>query len=433
MGGKAIIIVTIGLGFVLGYISMNLSGMATRSVENMSNYAMATESHNLAITGANVGLSKFYGDTSWSGTMTQSFYGGGEDNPLGNLSGSFTVTMEDLTPTSARLRSVSTYNSSGEGSIHDTVEVFFDTEQENGFSLYAWLTGFEGNDDFWVTGDTIWGRAHSNGNVHVNGKPVFYGKFTVSKGFDPKPGVGTNKAVYKGGYETGVATVELPNDLSQIEWAANNGGRFYNGDIWVVLSGSTGANEDGFAIILASEGGPVLDTVNINDPGFNGVIMGEDQVSILGTLDGQLTIASQNDIYVQDNIIYENRDLTTSDDVLGLVADHSVIIANSAPNNPDCEIDGSIFARSGSFEVEDITSGTPRGNLKVKGSIVQATKGKTGTYAGGTLKKGYAAKYRYDDRLADNSFRPPFYPGYGVKTYEISNWWENVRIPEYAD
>jgi hypothetical protein len=431
MGGKALLLVTIGFAFILGYIALNISGMSTRAVGNMSWYAATTESHNLATTGANVGLAKFYSDTTWFGTIMQDFDSNG-DSADGHFTGSFTVSMTDLGGGVARMRSVSTYHPDGENTFHDTIEVFFDTRKENSFTLYAWLTDFEGNDDFWVTGDTLWGRAHSNGNLHVNGKPVFMEKITATKGFNPKPGVGANKAVFKNGYETGVAEVKLPTDLSELINAANTGGRVYNGDIWVVLAGEAG-NNNGVAYIRNSQLGPNIDTVYINGSGFNGVILGDSRVNVFGTLDGELTIGALDEIWVQDNVVYENRNTSTTDDMLGLVAEDKVVVANNTANQTNCEIDGSIFARTGTFEAENYNSGSPRGQLITMGSIVQKTRGKIAKYAGSTLKSGYLAKYRYDQRLADPANRPPYYPGWYVTTYSIANWWESVRVPEYAE
>ena len=85
------------------------------------------------------------------------------------------------------MRCVSTYPM-GSASLRDTVEVFFDRNKKNSFSLFAWMTDFEGN-VFWITKDTVWGRVHSNGNLHINGSPVFMQKATTAKGFDP-PKVG---------------------------------------------------------------------------------------------------------------------------------------------------------------------------------------------------------------------------------------------------
>jgi hypothetical protein len=397
----------------------------------MSHYEAATESHTLAETGVNVGLAKFYSDTSWFGTISQTFNGG--DGPTGHLKGSFTATMTNMGGGVARLRSESSYPVSPSEVYHDTVEVFFNTGKTNGFTLYAYLTGFEGNDDFWVDGDTLWGKAHTNGRLHINGKPVFKEKVTATKGFDPGPGKGTNKAVFQNGYETGVAAVEFPANLNELFNAANPAmggqGRYYTTDIYVTLNKGTSANNDGSALVRLTQTGPIVDSIPITGAGFNGALVTTQNAYIKGTLDGSLTIGSSQNILVQDNLLYQNRNFKTTDDVLGIVADGSVIVAHTTPNNTDCLIDGSIFARTGSFYTEDINTGSTRGRLTTHGSIVQATRGKLGIYSGKTLNKGYATSFYYDPRLANPAFRPPFYPGYWVTTYAITNWWESVRIP----
>jgi hypothetical protein len=431
MGGKAILIVTVGFGFILSYLSLNISGMSTRSIENMSNYTTTTESHNLAITGANVGLAKAYLDTSWVGSVTQTFDNGeGEGGGDGNMIGGFTVSMARLGAGVSRLRSVSSYPYSSAVTLHDTIEVFFTDKKQNSFSLFAWMTDFEGN-VFWITGDTVWGRVHSNGNLHVNGSPVFYEKVTTAKNMDPKPGKGANKAVFKNGYETGVAKIDFPASLAELVAAAGSGGRAYLGNIWVDLHAGSSGNNDGYALVRNASGGPVIDSISINGGGFNGVILGTNQVTVKGTLDGQMTIASSNDVRIDNDVVYANRNVSTSDDVLGLVAESDVIVNDNLANRTNCVIDGSIFTRTGSFFAENYNSGSPRGTLNVLGSIVQKERGAVGTFAGNILKTGYSKRYRYDTRLSDINFRPPYYPGFWVKTYAITNWWESVRIPKY--
>ena len=180
-----------------------------------------------------------------------------------------------------------------------------------------------------------------------------------------------------------------------------------------------------------------IDSVALSDPGFNGVILGGQDVNVQGTVDGQLTIASYtDDIYIQDNIFYENPNITpgqatTSNDVLGLVAEDNVFIADNAANHNSVIVYASIFARSETFAADNLNGLPVCGELHVRGSIVQYDKGKIAKFAGQTLQKGFYKRYRYDDRLADINFRPPYYPGYVVSTYAIKNWWESVRIPEF--
>jgi hypothetical protein len=427
VGGRAALILVLGVSFILGYISRNINTVATKAVSNMSMYNSMTASHDLALAGANARLSKFYQDTSSLASMSQTF-----DGTV--YSGSFVASMEAISGNRLRLRSVSTYPMGGGASLHDTVEVFFDRNKKNSFTLYAWMTDFEGN-VFWVTGDTVWGRIHSNGNLHINGTPVFMKKATTAKGFDPpKVGSGTNKAVFKDSYETGIAPITFPTDISEILTASVSGGRKYIGDIYVTLAPGTSANNDGKAYIRSGNtaAGAIIDSVNLNDVGFNGALLATGKVNVEGTLDGKLTLASQTSVVVQNDVLYEqNPRFTTSDDVLGLVAEQHVIVADNTANRSDCEIHASIFTRTGSFMAENVGSLPLTGELRVLGSIVQKERGEVGTYAGSTLKRGFSKRYWYDERLANQNFRPPFYPGYYVRTYAITNWWESYRVMEF--
>jgi hypothetical protein len=422
MGGRASIILVMGFAFVLGYVSMNLNKFATEAVGNMTGYFENSASHNLALAGANVGLAKFYQDTTWHSAITQSF-------STGSLRGSFTAQVSNLSASQAMLRSVSTYPSSAWGDLHDTVEVYFNRTRLNSFSMFAWMTNFEGN-VFWIDQDTVWGRVHSNRALHVNGKPVFMEKATTVKQFDPKPGVGTNKAIFKQGYETGVATIDFPTDLSEITTASTSGGKRYTGPIWVTLSPGTAANGDGKAFIRSTKTGPIIDSISMSDPTFNGVILGEQDVNIQGTLDGALTVSSLKNVWIQDDVLYENNPLAgSSNDILGLVANQNVIVADNVPNKTNCVVQAAVFARSGSFLAENYNTRGVCGTLQLVGSIVQDTRGAVGTFSGSTLNSGFSKRYRFDTRLQDPSFRPPYFPGYYVKTYAITNWWESYRVP----
>jgi hypothetical protein len=66
------------------------------------------------------------------------------------------------------------------------------------------------------------------------------------------------------------------------------------------------------------------------------------------------------------------------------------------------------MALSNSFEVENHTSGAPRGTLTVVGSVVQRDRGEIADYSGGVLQHGYAADWQYDRRYL--SVGPPFFP-----------------------
>jgi hypothetical protein len=424
MFGKGAIIAVVLFGIIYGIIGVRMGKLQTRAVGNMSYYHDVTNAHNIASGGANLAVSMIYQNPGLRGSLTsQSFTSG---NFKG---GSFSARLDSISTSRLRLRSTSTYRT-----FTDTVEVYFRTLQRNSFSMFAWWTNFEGN-VFWVTGDTVWGRVHSNGALHVNGRPVFMEKATTSKNFDPKVGVGQNKAVFKQGYETGVAEIPVPTDLTELRNAANSGGKKYGGNIYVTLSPGTAANNDGKAYIRTSLAGAIVDSILLGSPGFNGVLMDTSTtgtIYVKGKLDGQLTIASQNNITILDDVTYEQNPLVgSSDDLLGLVAEKYVTVADNAANNSNCEIHASIYSRTESFGAENYNTRGLSGTLKIVGGIIQDERGAVGQFSGSSLNSGFSKRYYFDPRLSDPNTRPPFFPGYYTQTLQIANWWENVRIPQF--
>jgi len=395
MGGKASIILVLGFGAILGYLSLNMNRIANTSVSNMAMYSDMTAAHQLASIGTNVGLAKFYADTGWAGSVTQTINDG-------VLAGRFTCTRSDISTNKARLRTVSTYRATAFTTLHDTIDVYFDKTKYNSFAMYAWLTNFEGN-VFWITGDTVWGRIHSNGNLHVNGRPVFWEKATTSKNFDPRVGSGANRAIFKNGYETGIAEIPFPTDLSElVDDARETGtpyGKYFTSNLWVTMHQGSAADGDGKAYIRATSGGPIIDSISLGDPNFNGVLLTTGTLNVQGTLDGRLSVGSLGDIIVQNDCLYERDPRNTvSNDMLGIIADQNVIVADNAANRTDCVIQGNIFCREGSLFAENYNSRGISGALQVYGSVVQYERGAVGSFSGSTLNSGFWKRYRYDPR-----------------------------------
>ena len=142
-------------------------------------------------------------------------------------------------------------------------------------------------------------------------------------------------------------------------------------------------------------------------------------VYIRGTYSGKLTIAAQNDIVVDGNLV------RTGDGMLGLIADNFVRVyhpfaAQSARGN--CEggnngsgltgstsptrIDAAILAIQHSFIVDHFDCGASLGTLIVNGAISQKFRGAVGT-GGGSSGTGYLKDYNYDPRLRYIS--PPYF------------------------
>ncbi len=138
--------------------------------------------------------------------------------------------------------------------------------------------------------------------------------------------------------------------------------------------------------------------------------------TVNGTLAGQLTIASQNDIIINNNLVYHQ--FPSGTDVLGLIADNDVDIyhpvnkaagTNSAGSITNPVVDAAILALNHSFYVQNWNIGAPLGNLTINGVISQEFRGAVGTFSGTppTIVTGYNKNYTYDTRLKYLS--PPYF------------------------
>ncbi len=419
MVGKAGLIYVLGFAMLLGTIGRNLSKYTVETEGNMSAYCDGAVSHNLALAGANMALTRFYNNRTWSGAITQNF-------TLPGLQGSSAVTLVNG-GINATLQSISTYHTwwATGGTIHDTVRVFFNVNDSSSFAIYAWFTAFSGNDQFWYGGDTVWGTIRSNGGLHMGGgTEVFNGRVMLAKNT-----TGPGTPIYNQGPPVKTVGVPLPADLSTISSAAAAGGRFYTGNMNVKFYPGSGASNDGYVSVRNAATSALVDSFLISAAGFNGAMWVNGDVHVLGgTVDGRMSIGSSQNIYIQGGgVRYEQNPLNgPSGDVLGLLATNNITIglnnSSSDPANwPNCRIDAALFALGGSFSAVN-PGGT--GVLTVTGTVIEGSKG---SIMGSNGTDGYLKRYHWDDRFADPSQRPPFFPGFGPKTYKITNWWESRR------
>ena len=70
MAGRAQLLLVLGLGIILGGVSLNLNRWAKNAGHNSAYYYEALTSHNLALAGAQVGITKIVMDPDWYGYST---------------------------------------------------------------------------------------------------------------------------------------------------------------------------------------------------------------------------------------------------------------------------------------------------------------------------------------------------------------------------
>jgi hypothetical protein len=429
MGGKAILLVVLGFSLIFLVMESNIVTTSGRTVDNMTDYYTSTNAHNIAVAGANVGANQVYLDPTWTtGYNNISFQDG---------SYSVSVAIINAFENIRRITSVGTFNGRS-----DTVQI---TLKPSSFSKFAYYSAFEGTSTiYWVTGDTVWGPMHTQDKITISGAPVFNGKVTTKKHIVTK---GWSDPQFNGGFETGVDLPIPPDGTANLKALADAGGADIKGQdtVYMTFAGDSIKYKYSYASnytsVLASTFSP------------NGAIFASGAVlRIQGTVKGSYSIGSSQetktitttttkhgktkttttnytiggDIYLDGDIVYNTDPASNpnSTDLLGIVAQNNVLIADNAANHNDIKIQGSIYAETGGFGAENWDSRGVSGTINLEGGITQNNRQPVGIFTthGSNLviTDGFLKNYRYDNRLMKAS--PPGFPNTGK--FEIVSWYE---------
>ncbi len=447
MIGKGALLVILGFSLIFGVASRYWNRNSTKAAENFVDYYDLTAVHNIAVSAANIAADSIFWDPSNPNLNLSGPFSGGTYN----FSSRWDVVNQD---SDILVTAVGIYPGMY-GNITDTVQVLLSPAS---FDRYAFFSNDE-NNTYWITGDTLTGPFHTNGTMYVSGVPVIKGSATSLNGTDPAKLPDSNGDTLKcTSYQSGV-NITIPSDLSSTENAASR--VFANTDTYprdtydVYLT----FNSDGtvtyhttLVTYPASSGGRRATTVTTPDSTVplgtfapNGVVLVDNgDVHVQGTLNGDVTVVAEQgtgnsstnwphislpnyvtppdrngNVLIDGNIVYkDNPENGTSSDMLGLVADNSVMVSTQTTQN--MTIDAAIFAKSGEFLYQNYSGGSPMGYLYLYGSITNNIRGPVGTFSGGRLLTGYNKDYKYDSRFATGA--PPFFPTTGQ--FQILSWRE---------
>ena len=356
-----------------------------------------------------------------------------------------------------------------DSSIKRTVEVTF---TKRTFTQYVYFSDNDPDDIWWGSSDNCYGPYHTNTNLLVRGTPKFWSNVSYVGSIDYYTSAAVDHPVFK------VAPVKLdnaivyPSNNSTLMNYAVSGGYYYEGRTSIRL------NADGTITVWNPNRTPSLETRNLP---ANGVIYVNEKagasankfdsdngnVFISGILDGRLTVAAKNDIYITgydptvnnltsstatNGIQYKdtafNLDTAsgvvmvneiagdTETDLLGLIADRYVAVltrgwfndsdANSARSN--FVIHGALFAINGSFinsyQIDHSGSSypNPAGTLTVRGAIIQKKRGAVGVGNESGATSGYSKNYAHDPRMMYD--QPPYFLEPEESGWEIRDWKE---------
>jgi hypothetical protein len=163
---------------------------------------------------------------------------------------------------------------------------------------------------------------------------------------------------------------------------------------------------------------------------------------VSGTLKGQLTIAAENNVVIQDHLKYQGG--TSGTDLLGLVANNYVQVFHpvdcTSGNDSSCDmtrksgfpgggtkftnpiIQAANLSVTHSIIVQHYEAGDDLGTLNVTGVIAQKYRGPVGTFGCSGICSGYAKNYVYDGRLKYLS--PPHFLDPVAASWQTVTWGE---------
>jgi hypothetical protein len=309
--------------------------------------------------------------------------------------------------------------------------------QMQGYQRYGYFTNEEissasGLPIWFVSGDDIGGKTHTNGIFHINGSPQFRGPVTTASQYmvgNPDirvygPGgwpAGANSPVFHDGLTLGVDEIPLPANTGNLREAARDGGLDLTGDYELELN-------NGSVSYKPVAGGAWTDV----DLGTleSGVIHVTGNARLSGVLDGELTIGASGSIDIVGSVRYASanpgtgKPSTGSDDMLGIVAGENVVVRQTSSTEGNVVIDATIMTLNTSFTAENYNAGPPRGTLHIWGGLIQERRGSVGFFRGSTLTSGYLKDYHYDERMAMKP--PPMFPLTGIYS-RIS--WKEMAVP----
>jgi hypothetical protein len=170
---------------------------------------------------------------------------------------------------------------------------------------------------------------------------------------------------------------------------------------------------------------PATTKFGVIDPSWNTTLPAygcrNGDLYVEGTVTKQTTAASENYVYVTDDLLYADR--TT--DVLGLVGQNAVFVWNPMTkitdrpmlNDSGREIDAAVVSVAHTFQVQNYDRGGTRGALTVFGSIAQKYRGPV---AASFPDTGYTKSYAYDPLLKTVS--PPKFLASTATSFTVTRY-----------
>ena len=405
--GGAIILTLLCLT-LLSVISMGFIGISLNQSKISYNYYLRSKLFYLAKSGISRAQLELEKNPDWQQTTAETI----------TVDGNKALVRLTVTPSSGNASNTckiwTVKSTATMGTSSRTVTAILESES---FARYAMFT----HDTSWIyeksnSPDIYDGPIHSNGYFIIYGKPKFKSPLTSSNikdsYYNPTEGVykqGSDKTTdpslfyhYISSYdndkpeaEEGINTFyfaggQPPRDLPSTVSEQQSNATIVLDNNAVITFLPSGNME-----IITSEGTFVKSTDNVT-------VYAKGSIQVEGTLKGNVSLVSDADIYITDNILYKDKTL----DTLALVAKNHIVLSVDKNDVRDIEIDAMLFSLNAGFYVEDYWRGKPRGTLKLFGGLVQKYQYQTGIYSWiqRKLVAGYNKNIIFDPRFLQ---KPP--------------------------
>ncbi|HHX50757.1 MAG TPA: hypothetical protein GX711_04900, partial [Clostridia bacterium] len=169
------------------------------------------------------------------------------------------------------------------------------------FCRQVYLSENDGTNIWWVDGEKCYGPYHTNSSLRVKGRPVFYGKVTYVNSIVPYD-YNTNPDFREGTEQ--VTPLQFPSSNNQLKLLAGSAGHLYEGRTSIYLKGDKYDvhyyDSQAKSFIKETEkefppNGVIYVNGGSSSQKFNSK---SGNAFVSGTLQGRLTIAAANNIYI---------------------------------------------------------------------------------------------------------------------------------------
>ena len=431
--GKSMVVYVMGLSVIIAYLFININHSSTSSMDTYSTYYGQSMAHNIALAGANVGTQLLLQNPTYStNLLNQPFADGKYDMVITRPAGSDSVFIS----------SISRINVS-EQEIRDTVDAIL---KHTSFSKYGYFSDKEivgywdpngnpgpnnGQNVWWITGDSVYGFAHTNGKFNLAGAPYFRDKVTATNAPTLMTYLGLMAPIYASGYQWGITVSRPAANLTNIQTAAQSAGSLIDLNTDVAMTFFA----DGKVHTRIPPTGPALrnDTLPLSVLAPTGIIaVRNGDVRAKGVYHGKVTVAAfkgsnmnKGNIWIDgDGIVaaIDPKGNPYSPDMLGLVAERVIYLTRDLTRTPASivNIQAAMYSHVGVFTAEEYWKPGIFGKIILFGSLTQINRGPVGTFSSGGISTGFYKSYRHDSRFLTQA--PPVFPV--SDKYELVSWWE---------